>query len=423
MRHKSIAVVRDLQAITRMKETQVQRFVTCCLPVIMFGFRDKYLGSLTSVDLLMSLDQVYYSTFDLIKYLINLKDFVYCDHNYQFLLRIKKEFEDYFRENPGYIDIGEYRLDKSEFSPVIITPDNTYFIRGSNDGKLKEFNMLTGGLERVFGSHKMAVYNLAISYDGKFLASSCDSTIKIWDYASGDIMYHLSGHEDVVNCLQFDPKGGYLLSGSSDSEIKVWNLESGKVKKTLNSHWDKVLSLDYSRDGSYLVSSALDTTINLWDITSGRLVTTFIEKEGNIHQVAIAENNSFIVSATNSKLKIWDIKENKLLQIIHVPHEDYDFYSFVLTPDSKFIVTALQGPLEEGGALSMWRVSDGKLIYTIPIREGFKAYSQKLNMITLSQDGVFIVGAARDRIVKVWMDFLTYVELEEVFAKSKEKRN
>ena len=129
------------------------------------------------------------------------------------------------------------------------------------------------------------------------------------------------------------------------------------------------------------------------------------------------------MSATNSKLKIWDIKENKLLQIIHVPHEDYDFYSFVLTPDSKFIVTALQGPLEEGGALSMWRVFDGKLIYTIPIREGFKAYSQKLNMITLSQDGVFIVGAARDRIVKVWMDFLTYVELEEVFAKSKEKRN
>ena len=32
-----------------------------------------------------------------------------------------------------------------------------------------------------------------------------------------------------------------------------------------------------------------------------------------------------------------------------------------------------------------------------------------------------IVGAARDRVVKVWMDFLTYMELEGAFVKSKKK--
>ncbi|KKM69679.1 hypothetical protein LCGC14_1448400 [marine sediment metagenome] len=57
----------------------------------------------------------------------------------------------------------------------------------------------------------------------------------------------------------------------------------------------------------------------------------------------------------------------------------------------------------------------------MPIREGFSALSQELNIITISQDGVFIVGAGRDRIVKVWMDFLTYVKFEGVFGKSKEK--
>ncbi|HDZ19541.1 hypothetical protein LCGC14_1187000 [marine sediment metagenome] len=69
----------------------------------------------------------------------------------------------------------------------------------------------------------------------------------------------------------------------------------------------------------------------------------------------------------------------------------------------------------------MWKAADGKLIHTLPIQEGFRAYSQELNMITISQDGVFIFGAARDRVVKVWMDFLTYMELEGAFVKSKKK--
>ncbi len=68
----------------------------------------------------------------------------------------------------------------------------------------------------------------------------------------------------------------------------------------------------------------------------------------------------------------------------------------------------------------MWRVSDGKLIHTIPIRQGFRGYLQELKNMAISQNGVFIVGAARDRTVRLWVDFLTYIEAEQAFRKSKE---
>jgi len=43
-------------------------------------------------------------------------------------------------------------------------------------------------------------------------------------------------------------------------------------------------------------------------------------------------------------------------------------------------------------------------------------------MITISQDGAFIVGAGRDRIVKIWMDFHMYMKFEAGFEKlNKEK--
>ncbi len=66
------------------------------------------------------------------------------------------------------------------------------------------------------------------------------------------------------------------------------------------------------------------------------------------------------------------------------------------------------------------RIADGVLVHEIPIKQHFRGYYQELNSITISQDGVFIIGAARDRMVEVWMDFLAYMELEEGFMKTKE---
>jgi len=58
----------------------------------------------------------------------------------------------------------------------------------------------------------------------------------------------------------------------------------------------------------------------------------------------------------------------------------------------------------------------------LPIKGRFRDLCQKLNMITISQDGAFIVGAGRDRIVKIWMDFHMYMKFEAGFEKlNKEK--
>ncbi len=66
-------------------------------------------------------------------------------------------------------------------------------------------------MERVFGDHDRVVNTVAISHDGKYVASSSDETIKVWEYASGNLIYTLKGHQDFVICLRFDPDGDYLI--------------------------------------------------------------------------------------------------------------------------------------------------------------------------------------------------------------------
>lgn len=67
----------------------------------------------------------------------------------------------------------------------------------------------------------------------------------------------------------------------------------------------------------------------------------------------------------------------------------------------------------------MWRVADGVLIHEVAIEQTYGEYWQELNNLEISQDGVFVVGAAKGRMVSVWMDFLTFMEFEEGLREKK----
>ncbi|MFW9872451.1 MAG: WD40 repeat domain-containing protein [Candidatus Thorarchaeota archaeon] len=308
---KKLTDVGDGKAKKVFKDEIAQRFVSGYVPVMLYLFQENYLDVLTSEEFNTLLDEIDYSTLDVRKILAQIGALTSSKYYTQFLVRLRDEFQEFLEENTIYIEIGEYKFDTSEMSPVVITPDSNYFIRGSNDGKLKEFNILTGELVRVFGNHEGPVYALAISEDGSYLASSSDKTIKVWSYALGSHLFTLEAHDDAVNCLQFDPDGEFLLSGSVDDTIKVWNLKDRVVKRTLTSHWGEVVSLAFSEDGDLLVSGALDKTINIWDTHKGVLQTTLIDPEPYLQGVAITKYKDLVVSSSYQNIKIWDLNTQR----------------------------------------------------------------------------------------------------------------
>jgi len=318
-------------------------------------------------------------------------------------------------------------LDRSEISPVAFTRDSKYFIRGSNDGKLKVFRCLSfePELVRVFGDHSRWVNAVAVSREFKYVVSTSEKDIKIWDFLSGKLLYILEGHTDDVNCMAFAPDSNYLASGSikfemSECAIKIWDVNEGKLRETLSSHWGEISCLAFSRDGSYLVSGAFDKTLNLWDADTGKLLNTFVGHKRSVLQVQITNDNKKIISCSfGSVIKIWDIESRKEIKEIRLEEtsdwkERLSLISFVLSPDNKFIIGGCQGSLEEGGLLKIWTVASKKLIQTLPIKQDFPGYEEELNDITISPNGDIIIAACRDRMVTVWTSFKAFLEFIEV---------
>lgn len=54
----------------------------------------------------------------------------------------------------------------------------------------------------------------------------------------------LTGHTGSVLCLQYDDK--VIISGSSDSTVRVWDVESGEMVNTLIHHCEAVLHLRFN---------------------------------------------------------------------------------------------------------------------------------------------------------------------------------
>ena len=63
------------------------------------------------------------------------------------------------------------------------------------------------------------------------------------------------------------PRRARLASGGFDSTIKLWDVATGDKVLTLRGDSAGVVSLAFSPDGQLLVSGTIDWTARVWDAT------------------------------------------------------------------------------------------------------------------------------------------------------------
>jgi WD40 repeat protein len=49
--------------------------------------------------------------------------------------------------------------------------------------------------------------------------------IKMWDVEAGKCLYTINSHTDLINAVEFSPKGELFVSCSDDGLLIVWDVE------------------------------------------------------------------------------------------------------------------------------------------------------------------------------------------------------
>jgi dipeptidyl aminopeptidase/acylaminoacyl peptidase len=117
---------------------------------------------------------------------------------------------------------------------VSFTPDGKAVATGGEDNRIRIWNPDNDGKPiRDFRDFGGSVFRLRYAPDGKSLiACSADKKLAVYA-ATGGLRRRLEGHTDWIYSLAISRDGKTLASGSWDGELRLWSVADGKPLRTI----------------------------------------------------------------------------------------------------------------------------------------------------------------------------------------------
>jgi WD40 repeat protein len=132
------------------------------------------------------------------------------------------------------------------------SPDGQKIAAGSLDGTVPIWDIASQTSVRLSG-HTGAVFNVAWSPDGKQVASAgSDKTVRLWDAATSQPL-HVLEEDCCILGITWSPDSQYLaVAGDGDSTVRIWDVASGQLAARILSRYTGERTLRWSSDGAYL---------------------------------------------------------------------------------------------------------------------------------------------------------------------------
>src|SRR5262249_42518610 len=112
---------------------------------------------------------------------------------------------------------------------LVFFPDSKTLAVRSCDATIHLVNFRTGDEVGIRDGHEGAAWCLAFSADGRTLASSSfvDASVRVWDVASAR-QVHVLRHDGYVRGVCLFPDGKRLISGGGDEWLSIVDIASDK---------------------------------------------------------------------------------------------------------------------------------------------------------------------------------------------------
>jgi len=328
-------------------------------------------------------------------------------------------------------------LEGHRYSVNSVAVSDKYIISGSDDKKIKIWDLSTFELIKTLKVHTDDVISVVVSgiinVSDEFgniiskqyiISGSSDTTIKIWDLSTFELVTTLKGHTYAVYSVAVS--GKYIISGSRDKTIKIWDLSTFKLVATLEGHTNDVNSVVVSSvfntankfgnniSKQYIISGSRDRTIKIWDFSTFELVETLEGHTDTVWSVAVSgiintsdniEKQYIISGSFDNTIKIWDLSTFKLVATLE---GHTNFVSSVAVSginntsnkfEKKYIISASWDE-----TIKIWDLSTFELVTTL---EGHTDYVTSVVVSSINNTAdkfgkQYIISGSYDNTIKIW---------------------
>ena len=269
---------------------------------------------------------------------------------------------------------------------------------------------------RTLAGHSGPIRTVALSADGRWLASSADDqTLRLWSALSGENRW-VWPISTPATLLSFSASGQWLASVSLAGNISLWDPATGVCVGDVDSTPDSPSALAFSADERWLIVGARDGTMGLWSLDrytrTGNLGAacepcTFSGHQGQVHGLAVSLDGSILVSASHDGTVRWWSLASACSSDANTP------------PSPTATAEALQGqwqhPAEQwlqgvttspdGDILAITSAAAQVEVWAIETnqrRHVLKGHSQDIWQVSVSPSRAHLVTASQDDEIRIW---------------------
>lgn len=190
---------------------------------------------------------------------------------------------------------------------------------------------------------------LAVSSDGKRLATRTSTRLRLWDGATGQMLSERETPPSEVSQMSWQSRGNLffqlsLPQGQGLNRLELVNGEAGEQVNVLSEHTAPIWSAAWSPNGRDLASVSEDGTCRLWDVKTGRSIQT-LKHGGPVWWVAWSPDGTFLATGTaDNQIAVWDAKRaiqlrlftelfGQLINPASKPMSDHPPFAFTQNPN------------------------------------------------------------------------------------------
>jgi WD40 repeat protein len=299
-----------------------------------------------------------------------------------------------FQLIPGTTPERQFKDHESVVTSVAIFPDRRRMVTGSLDNTLRVWDLKTGVVLNKMVGHRGGVWGLAVSRDGKLIASGDNNGDLIaWHGATGEYLTQvMEAHSTWIEALDFSPGGTTLAtSGSQDRTTRLWSTESWQEQGNPIKCSDWVRCIRYSPSGE-LLAIATDSNIEIYNPSTRECIVKF--KGHIVINVSLAwtPDSTRLLSGGNYQdpsIREWNTSTWQQVGDAWTGHINA-INAITVHPTGRLVASA-----STDSHIRLWRLSDRR---TIAIFQR----SSLTQCITFSVDGRHILSGGDDNVISEW---------------------
>jgi eukaryotic-like serine/threonine-protein kinase len=245
--------------------------------------------------------------------------------------------------------------------------------------------------------------SVAISPDGKLLATAKDRTAKMWDLATGQPHGRPLQLEEPISTVLFSPDGKRLAVHSAAGETRLWETQThmpiGSVLRDDSTHETQDImhpasfrwSAAFSNDGKLLATGAIDGVVRLWDPATGQPRGQLRGHEKTVMSVTISPDGKLLASGSkDGTVRLW-VLATKQPYGAPLPHSSGSWESKIaFSPDGQLLAV-----LNVDNRVDLWKTKTLKLYKQL----GPPSWNHDL---AFSPDGKRVAVGVVDWMLQLW---------------------